>query len=186
MKLSTAARYATDYYAHKCEKNMNRHALLTVKPVFGRPAVAEDPSIVDRVFMLMPFTEELTRLYTDVIRPTAERCGMRISRADDFFSAGAVMGTVWTQLNEADIVLADVTGRNPNVFYELGIAHTLGKAVILLAQDMADVPFDIRHLRIITYGLHHNQIGELTDRLTKAFTTVRAEIEIDLGFERAG
>ena len=57
---------------------------------------------------------------------------------------------------EADFVIADLTARNPNVFYELEIAHSVGKPVILLAQDTADVPFDIRDNRVITYGTRYD------------------------------
>ena len=61
------------------------------------------------------------------------------------------MEDVWKGINEANIVIADITNRNPNVFYELGIAHTLGKKVILLTQHIEDIPFDLKRYRIIEY-----------------------------------
>ena len=61
------------------------------------------------------------------------------------------MGDVWTAICRSRIIIADCTGRNPNVFYEIGIAHTVGKPVILIAQNSKDVPFDLRHIRYIPY-----------------------------------
>ena len=58
---------------------------------------------------------------------------------------------IWRAIGAAQFIIADVTGRNPNVFYELGIAHTLGKDVILITQDSGDIPFDLTHLRHIQY-----------------------------------
>jgi hypothetical protein len=182
VKLETAFRYATKYYEYKCEKNMTRHNLLTVAPVFGRPSTIKDPTAVDRAFMLMPFESTLTRVYNDIIRPTVEGCGVTLTRADDFFRVGEVMKDVWIRLNEADFIIADVTGRNPNVFYELGICHTLGKPVIILTQDIEDVPFDIRHLRVIVYNTQYDRIPDLTNHLSKAVGTLRLELEQERGF----
>ena len=61
------------------------------------------------------------------------------------------MNDIWDAINEAYIIVADVTGRNPNVMYEIGMAHTVGKKVIILTQTMDDVPFDLRHIRCIVY-----------------------------------
>jgi len=56
-----------------------------------------------------------------------------------------------TTIDRSRVVICDCTGRNPNVFYEIGIAHTLGREVILITQIDADIPFDLRHLRYVTY-----------------------------------
>jgi hypothetical protein len=61
------------------------------------------------------------------------------------------MDEVWENIRKSRVVLADLTGRNANVFYETGIAHALGKEVILMARELEDVPFDLRHLRCILY-----------------------------------
>ena len=72
-------------------------------------------------------------------------------RASDIFSSKSVMGDIWGHINSAKIVMCDCTTRNPNVFYELGIAHTIGKDEIQLTQSENDVPFDIKHIRYIKY-----------------------------------
>jgi hypothetical protein len=72
-------------------------------------------------------------------------------RADNIYDNRPIIEDIWQRINEARIVISELTGKNPNVFYETGIAHTVGKEVILLTQSMDDVPFDLRHLRCIVY-----------------------------------
>jgi hypothetical protein len=117
-------------------------------PLFGRPS--QPPTPAD-VFVLMPFATELQAVYEDHIKAVTTRLGLTVIRADNFFAAHSIISDVWNAINQAQILIADCTGRNPNVFYELGIAHTLGKPVILIAQSVDDIPFDIRHIRTILY-----------------------------------
>jgi hypothetical protein len=118
-------------------------------PLFGRPS--QPPTPAD-VFVLMPFAAELKPVYEDHVKAVAARLGLTVTRADDFFAANSIISDVWNAINQARLLIADCTRRNPNVFYELGIAHTLGKPVILIAQSADDIPFDIRHIRTILYG----------------------------------
>ena len=121
---------------------------VVVNPLFGPPSV---PPVLVEVFVLMPFTEDLKPVYEDHIKAVATNLGTTSARADDFFSANSVITEVWNAILHARVLIADCTRRNPNVFYELGIAHTLGKPVILIAQDKEDIPFDIQHMRTILY-----------------------------------
>jgi hypothetical protein len=100
----------------------------------------------------MPFDPELRPVYEDHIRPIAEEMGLSCKRADDFFSTDSVVRVIWSAIFHAKIVIAECTGRNPNVFYEVGIAHTLGRRAVLITQSMDDIPFDLRHLNHITYA----------------------------------
>lgn len=77
------------------------------------------------------------------------------------------MQSVWDGINRARVVIADLTGRNPNVFYELGIAHTLGKPVVMLTQSMDFVPFDLRQLRCIVYDYKPKIIERLNEQLSE-------------------
>lgn len=107
----------------------------------------------DYCFTLMPFGEEfqLQSVYRDHVKPVVGRCGLRCERADDIYDISGVMQSVWEGINRARLIIADLTGRNPNVFYELGIAHTLGKPVVMITQSIDYVPFDLRHLRCYVY-----------------------------------
>ena len=61
------------------------------------------------------------------------------------------MTLIWENILRADLIIADLTGRNPNVFYELGYAHALHKNTVLITQSIDDVPFDLRHRQMIKY-----------------------------------
>ena len=104
-------------------------------------------------FIIMPFgPEELTDVYEYFVKPSIEtNCALKCERGDDVFGSNVIMDDIRRSIERARIVVADLTGRNPNVFYEVGIAHTLNKEVLLLSQSMSDVPFDLRHRRVLVY-----------------------------------
>lgn len=77
-----------------------------------------------------------------------------------------IIQTVWKKINQAKFIIADCTGKNPNVFYELGIAHTLGKPVFMCSQNMNDFPFDIKHIRSYPYGLKPGEIKKLKTEIS--------------------
>lgn len=117
-------------------------------PIFGPP---QEPPKQARVFVLMPFLDELKPVYDDHISRVTKRLGLSTARADDFFTTDSIVRDIWNAISSADLLIADCTGRNPNVFYEIGIAHAIGKPVVLVSQTMDDIPFDLRHLRTIVY-----------------------------------
>lgn len=131
----------------------------------------------DYCFVLMPFAEmrDLQPVYRNHIKPVIEKCGLRCERADDIYDISGVMQSVWEGINRARLILADLTERNANVFYELGIAHTLGKPVIMLTQHIDYVPFDLRHLRCIVYDYTPPGITKLQDTLER---TIRRALSI--------
>lgn len=126
--------------------------VMRVTPIFGVPA--QQSQFRSDVFMVMPFREPYNAVYNTVIRPVVGSLNLTIRRGDEFASVrGVVMKEVWAAINGCRLVIADISEVNANVFYELGIAHTVGKPAILLtqAQSPEEVPFDVRHLRYISY-----------------------------------
>jgi hypothetical protein len=117
-------------------------------PFFGTPS---SPATVAEIFVVMPFAEAMRPVYEDHIKRVARQLNRSVARADDFFSADSIMSDVWNAISAARVIIADCTGRNPNVFYEIGLAHTLGKPVVLASQTAEDIPFDVRHVRTIIY-----------------------------------
>lgn len=103
-------------------------------------------------FMLMPFSEEFNIIYGK-IKSFLKKMGIKCSRADDIFDSGPILSTVLEHILRSEFVIADLTSRNPNVFYEVGFAHSFrdSDCVILIAQSIEDIPFDIRHLPILIY-----------------------------------
>jgi uncharacterized membrane protein len=102
-------------------------------------------------FVLSPFGEPYDRIYAEVIRPLFKELGMPVQRADEFRCSNVIMEDVRHGIATASIIIADLTGKNPNVFYELGYAHALGKDVLLITQDIRELPFDVRHYRCCGY-----------------------------------
>jgi len=105
-------------------------------------------------FVLMPFEPAMNEVF-DTIRDSVagEPWNFQCQRADDFFAGGHILSDVLRGIQEAQILVADLTGRNPNVFYELGIAHMVKqpKDIILLTQNISAVPFDLQSFRCIQY-----------------------------------
>lgn len=110
-----------------------------------------------KLFVVMPFSEPFDSLYRDVIKPVAERkeLDFKVDRVDEIYGPGVVLDDIRRQINEAHVVVADVSVPNPNVFYELGYAHALNKPAVLLARRSRDevttLPFDIRAYRVVFY-----------------------------------
>jgi hypothetical protein len=120
-----------------------------------------------QVFVVMPFSAEMKPIYEDHIRPAVQRLQLTVGRGDDFFTANQVMHDIWAAINYARVVIADCTGRNPNVFYEVGLCHAVGRDTVLVTQDLEDIPFDLRHLRTITYTYNPRGMKEFEDSLAK-------------------
>lgn len=122
-------------------------------------------------FVLMPFDTAFDRVYRRIAE-TLEAPGLELAvrRADDFHRAN-ILRTILRSIAEAQFIVADLTGRNANVFYETGIAHSAKEAdqVILLTQSMKDVPFDLQHLRCIPYGTDPVGMKKLKADLTATF-----------------
>lgn len=113
-----------------------------------------------RAFVLMPFATEFDEIYEHLIRAVLIAEGFSVSRADESQSSRNIMHDVLQGIINADLVIADLSGANPNVYYELGLAHAFRKNVVLLAQDIDEVPFDLRAYRVVTYSTHFARIAE--------------------------
>ena len=119
-----------------------------------RPTVFDIPDFesVDShlVSAMMPFDAAFNKVYS-TIQSAAEQAGFQCNRADDIWENPAIIQDVISLIDRSSVVICDCTNRNPNVFYEIGVAHTLGREVIIVTQAGADIPFDLRHLRYVSY-----------------------------------
>src|SRR6185437_2028581 len=141
---------------HWAVKDVDLYRLLIrhARPRRQRPTVFSIPEHENiepvLVSAMMPFDAGFTAVY-DSLTATAKKVGLRCRRADDIWENPAIIQDIVSLIDRSRVVICDCTGRNPNVFYEAGIAHTLGRDVVLLTQHGADIPFDIHHLRYIPY-----------------------------------
>jgi hypothetical protein len=109
----------------------------------------------DSCFVMMPFASPIGTYYELIYKPAIEKAGLTPFRADtEIFATGKIMDQVWTGINAASVLVAELTTKNPNVFYELGIAHALKKPVVLVSSNEDDVPFDLKHIRVIYYDVN--------------------------------
>lgn len=122
-----------------------------------------------KCFIIMPFGGWFDKYYLEIYIPAIEAAGFDAKRADDLYRPGNIVNDIWTYTKEATVLLADLTNKNPNVFYELGLAHAITKPAVLITASMEDVPFDLRSLRVIEYDKNSPSWGEiLQGKITKA------------------
>src|SRR5208282_4904856 len=124
---------------------------------------------LDTCFVMMPFGEWYDVYYKEIYVPAIKEAGYEPVRADELFSSGSVVEQIWEQIDKAKVLLADLTGKNPNVFYELGLAHANRKPVIFTSGVLDDVPFDLRHLRVIIYEVREPNWNQKLKSLTTAY-----------------
>jgi hypothetical protein len=123
----------------------------------------------DTCFVMMPFAAPLGEYYSKIYEPAIKKAGLNPLRADaDIFGTGKIIDQIWTGINSAKVLIAELTSRNPNVFYELGLAHALRKPVVLICSNEEDVPFDLKHIRVIYYDLYDPFWGtKLIDKIAE-------------------
>jgi hypothetical protein len=142
---------------------------LALGKIFGGTSFTLDTQLC---FVLMPFDQKFQPLYDDHIKPTIESAKLRCERAGDIHGTSLITWDIWERINRARFLIAELTDQNPNVFYELGIAHALSKDVILITQSMDFVPFDLKTIRCVVYEFTPRGTQELQAKLAKTIAAV--------------
>jgi hypothetical protein len=125
-------------------------------------------------FVLMPFDPKFDDLYKFGIKEPAAELGINAERVDEQLFREGILERIYRQIDVADIIVAEMTGQNPNVFYEVGYAHGKGKLCILSTASADDIPFDLKHRRHI---VHVNSIQTLKARFVEELSWACREIE---------
>lgn len=126
-------------------------------------------------FVLMPFKPEFDTIYKSVIKPAAEKFGLTVFRSDEILAQGVITEQIRSSIQQSRLCIADISGINPNVFYEVGLAQTLGKPTVLLTKNVNDIPFDLKSKRFIVYD---------PTSLEKAKLGLERSIQLILGEDR--
>jgi hypothetical protein len=138
-------------------------------------AKASSPKTVTRKCMVvMPFANDFDEIYHSVFVPACRTQQVECRRVDERAIPGSITGDIVNGIMDADLVLADLTGQNANVFYELGIAHALNKHVITVCQSVDDVPFDLRSYRVLTYSKTFAGAARLREDLERVIAELLA------------
>jgi hypothetical protein len=114
-----------------------------INPIKVEPIWDLDKKSKTDIFVIMPFDDKLKPVFDDHIKKVCKNLQLSVKRADDIFAPNIIINDIWSLLFNSIIIICDCTGKNPNVFYELGMAHTIGKKVIIITQNQKDIPFDI-------------------------------------------
>jgi hypothetical protein len=128
-------------------------------------------------FVLMPFADDLKEIYTDVYVPACNDLNLHCWRVDEIARPGSISRDIVEGILDADIIIADLTRQNPNVFYELGIAHSTSNKTIMTSQALSDVPFDIRNYRVILYEHSLRGCKALRSTLVQAITELLTALD---------
>jgi hypothetical protein len=124
------------------------------------------------ILVLTPFSAEEQEAF-DTIQRTCAKAGFRCIRGDEEFTPSDILSHIVRLIVKARIVIANVSSRNPNVFYELGIAHALGKQTIIVSKGVDDVPFDVAGLRILIWHSYEELSSQLTQTLLRTVAEAR-------------
>ena len=129
----------------------------------------------DSCFVIMPFGGWFDDYYEKIYCPAIKSAGLTPTRSDDLYRSSSIVQDIWNYTQNAKIILAELTDKNPNVFYELGLAHAIGKPAVFVTKTMDDVPFDLRSLRVIKYDTNVPDWGKVLQNNIKQ--AIRETIE---------
>lgn len=172
-------RAVKDYVAKKCtntgedvsSEQSHGRKIVFAPNIFRVPNESVDPNLIS---VMMPFQSELSAVY-ETIKEAAGTSGFYCRRVDDIWDHSTVIQDVFSLIFQSYIVVCDFTGKNPNVFYEAGIAHTLGKHVVPITQSENDIPFDLKHHRFAKYLNNGEGRERLKEELASRFKTLAAK-----------
>lgn len=156
------------------ERNLFKELLLSGPQRRSSPTAFRLPEFEptkNGVAVMMPFDARFDGVYR-AIESACRAVGQNCRRADNIWNRDAIIDDIAELIDTSSVVICDCTGKNPNVFYELGIAHTLGRQTILITGTEADVPFDVRHRRFLTYYGNDQGLADLEQHLTIRLQTI--------------
>jgi hypothetical protein len=139
----------------------------------GEVTMANDTIVRPRAFVIMPFGEGFNEIYNLFISGALIEAGYDVLRADDIRSQQNILKDIVVSIVNSNLIVADLTGANPNVYYEVGLAHAFRKQVILMTQEIDDLPFDLRSYRVISYSTHFSDINRAKTQLVSLATDAR-------------
>ena len=150
------------------------HSDTPKKTIMFSPQVFEIPnkSVNEKlVAVMMPFNDSFAETFK-AIKKACKEVDLDCKKANDIWENSTIIQDVFELIFTSKIVIGDFTGKNPNVFYEIGIAHTLGKIVIPITQSIDDVPADLRHHRVLKYLSNTEGYAKLQMELSRRLQTL--------------
>lgn len=134
-----------------------------------------------KAFIIMPFEDEIANdVYELCTKPICREFNIKANRADEIFTTNPVIDDVINEIKEATVIIADISGKNSNVFYELGMSHMLKKSqtIMITHEPFGNLPFDIVHFRIIKYENSITGKSEYEKQLTKTLENILRDYKL--------
>ncbi|WP_316859777.1 hypothetical protein [uncultured Cohaesibacter sp.] len=130
-------------------------------------------------FIAMPFDRRRDEIYNDYVKKPIERkLKLKCLRVDEICKSTQIPNDIFNMIKDSSVVISDVSDRNSNVFYELGMAHVMGKPCVIIVEDKKDVPFDVASIRYIEYGNTPGSWKKLSEDIVKF-------VENSIGIEKS-
>lgn len=156
------------YVSTAVAQNIVRRTITFSPAVFSVPEKDPDPKLVA---VMMPFAAEFSLVY-EAIGHACDDAGLIFYRADDIWEESTFIQDIFNLIFQSSIVIVDFTNRNPNVMYETGLSHALGKDVVPLTQHLADIPSDLKPHRALEYLPNAEGLQELRSKLAARLKTL--------------
>jgi hypothetical protein len=142
---------------------------LIVRPkVFALPTVAQERDLAS---IMMPLSHAFDGVH-DAVKAACKEAGLRCLRADDIWEESILIQDIVNLIYRSSVVVVDFSQRNPNVMYETGIAHTLGRPVVPISQSLEDLPFDLQHHRTLDYAPSIDGLEAMRGKLARRLQNV--------------
>lgn len=141
----------------------------------------------------MPFNDKIANdVYELSTKPVCMEFGLDVQRADEIFTSNPILEDIEAALVESAVIIADISGKNPNVFYELGISHMLKRkqTIMITHEEYEGIPFDVSHFRIIKYQdtisgktIYENQLRSTLKNILRNYKLIyRDDFEVLINF----
>jgi len=171
-ELKESHRNVAELLVQPAEEDVDqKKRIVRVNPIYlGRNFLIDS----DLCFVLMEFKSPYTEIYDHLIKPTVEGEGFQCLKSDDIFSTTSVIEDIWANINKAALIIVEISSSNPNVMYELGICHTVGKNVMMITQYPDKIPFNFRHMRCYPYKNDIPGFDELKRNIKSVIQHIKA------------
>ncbi|PXF60900.1 MAG: hypothetical protein C4B59_06965 [Candidatus Methanogaster sp.] len=137
-------------------------------------------------FVIMPFDDEIANdVYELITKPICNEFDLEVRRADEIFTPNPILDDIVAAIEESTVIIVDISGKNPNVFYELGMSHMLKRTqtIIITHDECNGTPFDIAHFRIIKYentisgkAIYENQLKRTLEHLLRDYKIIYEDV----------
>jgi len=161
-----------EYLNYDSDLNLNSYnENIKINNFLKSNGINNEDLLVDKnlVFVLTPFHPDFD-IDFNIIKTTCLDVGLKCLRGDEKYFSNEIFSEMLKYILKANLIIANINGRNPNVMYELGIAQSLDKPVILISKQPEDIPIDIRSKRFLIYRSYSELQDELKSELIRALT----------------